>query len=548
MKSKMMVIGWDSSDFNLILSWIKQGHMPNINRLMENGKWAKLRSVYPPVTASAWSTIITGKNAGKHGIAEFMQFRPKSYDVFPLNASHRAGRDVWEILSELGKRVVVVGVPLTYPVRKVNGYMISGFMTPNDNVEYSYPKDLKVELRSKIPRYSVSPSHVHDRNMSDDDYVKWLFEVLNDHIEGALYLAKNKQWDFFMAVFNETDWCQHRFWSAIDPNHPWYSPSRAKRYGHIIRDVHIKLDKALGELLAIAGPETNTMVLSDHGVGPLYKILNTNLFLYKIGKLKLKRTPGTFSRFTLARLGIDPVSMFRNLKTIRAGKSVSLATASKHIGLLKKIFLSKDDIDWSRTEAFALFGQGQIFINRIGVFPNGTVNETKYTQIVSEIVDELKKVRNENGVLIVDKIFRREELFKGPLSEKCPDIQFYTVPGYSPGGSFSFGATNILTGSYDVSGAHSMDGIVVLSQAGFAGSKRAINDADLMDITPTILHLMGIPIPSDMDGKVLSDYETNDAPVLIQQHEQYDKSSTPNGFTKEEEKDIEDHLRSLGYI
>jgi predicted AlkP superfamily phosphohydrolase/phosphomutase len=351
-----------------------------------------------------------------------------------------------------------------------------------------------------------------------------------------------------MAVFNETDWCQHRFWSAIDPKHPWYTPLRAKRYGHVIRDVHIKLDKALGDLLEIAGPEANIMILSDHGVGPLYKIFNTNLFLNKIGNLKLKRSPGTLSRYMLARLRIDPVSIFRKLKSVRAGKSISLATANKHIGTLKKIFLSTDDIDWSRTTAFALFGQGQIFINRVGAFPNGNVDETNYEQIIREITDELKKVRNENGIELIDKIFRKEELFKGPFAEKCPDIQFYTIPGYSPGGSFSFGATNILTQSYDVSGAHSMDGIVILRQAISSSTKRTIDSASLADIAPTILHLMGVAIPSDMDGKVLSDYQTGNAPVLVQQQEQLDLSPTSKGFTKEEERDIEDRLRSLGYI
>ena len=208
MASRLMVIGWDSSDLDLMLPWIERGYMPNLKKLMDTGSWGKIRSVYPPVTASAWSTIVTGKNAGKHGIYEFMQFKPRSYEAFPVNASNRIGKDVWEILSEHGKKVVVIGVPLTYPVRPVNGCMISGFMTPNEKVDYSYPKSLKDEMKSRVNGYLVNPSHVHGQDPAyDADYVKSLYEVLDKHIEGTVYLAKNKDWDFFMAVFNETDWC-----------------------------------------------------------------------------------------------------------------------------------------------------------------------------------------------------------------------------------------------------------------------------------------------------------------------------------------------------
>ncbi|MGH9953004.1 MAG: alkaline phosphatase family protein, partial [Nitrososphaeraceae archaeon] len=248
MAERTMVIGWDSSDFDLLAPWIEKGYMPNLKKLMDNSRWGKLSSVYPPQTANAWSTIVTGKNSGKHGIFDFMQFKPNSYDFFPVNATNRAAKDVWEILSENGRSVVVVGVPLTYPIRHVNGYMISGFMTPNESVDYSYPLSLKDEIQQKIPGYTVNPSQVYEGNTDDEDYVKLLFDVLNKHIEGVEYLARNKEWDFFMAVFNETDWCLHRFWSTLDPNHPQYSLSRAKKYGTVIRDVHVRLDSALGVL------------------------------------------------------------------------------------------------------------------------------------------------------------------------------------------------------------------------------------------------------------------------------------------------------------
>ena len=316
MPAKVMVIGWDSCDFGLIRPWADKGNLATIKRLIDHGRSGKLLSVHPPVTATAWSTIVTGKNAGKHGVYEFASLKKNSYDAFPLNASHRTGMDLWEILSEKGKKVAVIGVPMTFPVRKVNGCLVSGFLTPNDDVDFTYPAELKKELNDNVPGYATNPSHLFDYGgkQSDDKYIDALFPVLDKHIEGTKYLAKNKEWDFFMGVFNETDWIQHKFWSAIDSKHPHYTQDRANRYGDIILKVYAKLDKALDELIDIAGPLTHVMIISDHGVGPQYKKFMTNNFLLQIGSLKLKRNPGTIMRRMIARLGINPAEVRRLLK------------------------------------------------------------------------------------------------------------------------------------------------------------------------------------------------------------------------------------------
>ena len=213
MQKRVIVMGWDSADFDLITPWVNDGYMPNLKKVMDSSKHGRLRSVYPPVTPIAWSTIVTGKNAGKHGINGFMSFKPNSYQWRFNNASDRKGKDVWELLSDYGKKVAVVGVPVTFPVRKVNGYMMSGYLTPSESVEYSFPSELKEEIKSKIPGYSVNPYRLFGELSTAEkgSYIKYLFETLEKHIRGMLYLAENKEWDFFMAVFNETDWVQHRF-------------------------------------------------------------------------------------------------------------------------------------------------------------------------------------------------------------------------------------------------------------------------------------------------------------------------------------------------
>jgi predicted AlkP superfamily phosphohydrolase/phosphomutase len=560
-----MVIGWDSSDFDLILPWIQDGDMSNLKQVMEKGRWHKLKSIYPPVTASAWSTIITGKNPGKHGISEFMEFKEKSYDAYPINASNRHAKDLWEILSDHGKKVVVIGVPVTFPVRYVNGCMVSGFLTPNDTVCYSYPEEIKEELKSNIPGYSVNPSDIYDNAISDDDiYIRSLFDTLDKHIAAAIYLAKTKEWDFFMSVFNETDWVQHRFWHTLDPNHQKYSSEAAKKYGNVIRDVHLKLDKALGKLMEISGTDVNLMILSDHGVGPLYKVINTNYLLWQIGKLKFKDKLGTKARLSISKVGFRP-SQLHKLMGIFSKRLLNNSTKTndhentnnetngnnndnnRTFNLAKKIFLTHHDIDWTKTEAFAPFGSGQIFINKYGKFPCGIVKDN-YELVRQEIVNSIKDL-NVDGKQIIDKVFLKEDIFDGEYSEKCPDIQFQAVRGYFPIGSLSHGMTSLLE-KHHVSGTHSMEGIIVLKET--AADQNYVmppfGDVNLIDIAPTILHLMNLPIPSDMDGRSILEQSKGAPKIVNEEITQSSNSIEQVGYTKEEQNDIEDRLRSLGYI
>ena len=132
MANKVMVIGWDGADFRLIEPWIEAGYMPNLKKLMNSSQHGNLKSIYPPVTPIAWSTIVTGKNPGKHGLNGFFAFAPNSYDFYPVSAVNRQGKDIWELISDSGRKVAVVGVPLTYPVREVNGCL--NLWLPNSTI------------------------------------------------------------------------------------------------------------------------------------------------------------------------------------------------------------------------------------------------------------------------------------------------------------------------------------------------------------------------------------------------------------------------------
>ena len=565
-------MGWDSADFDLITPWVNDGYMPNLKKVMDSSKHGRLRSVYPPVTPIAWSTIVTGKNAGKHGINGFMSFKPNSYQWRFNNASDRKGKDVWELLSDYGKKVAVVGVPVTFPVRKVNGYMMSGYLTPSESVEYSFPSELKEEIKSKIPGYSVNPYRLFGELSTAEkgSYIKYLFETLEKHIRGMLYLAENKEWDFFMAVFNETDWVQHRFRAAIDKNHPKFNQKRAEKFGNVIREVYMRLDDALGELLRIAN-DANVLIISDHGAGPLYWNLNSNRLLYKIGALRFKNSPQSMTRLILARMGFSypfVIKLIRNsrlsnrgndevhyddnanqelVKSIpdrnRKGRSSLFKLGRK---LVRNLFISIDDVDWSNTLAFAPSGQGQIFINREGQFPKGIVNEAEYANTRQDMINKILQLRHNNHA-VIEKAFTKEELFNGEYVDRCPDIQYQPVTGYFPVGGLSHGLHKTFMKSPTSDGSHSMNGILVLKEIDYNSGSKVIKDAQLADIVPTILHMMQLPIPSDLDGKSLAD-SVEKPPEVISVATNNLVSESRHEYTKEEEADLEEKLRSLGYI
>jgi predicted AlkP superfamily phosphohydrolase/phosphomutase len=569
MPNKVMVIGWDGADFGLIRPWIEAGYMPNLKRLMGVSRYGTLQSVYPPATPVAWSTIVTGKNPGKHGLNGFFKFRPNSYSSYPVNAANRRGKDVWEILSDFGKKVAVIGVPLTYPVRKVNGCMISGFLTPECAEDYCFPVGIKDEIKSRIPGYTPGPNPLvaNDNFVSDEtQYVKSLFYTLERHIEAITYIAKNKEWDFFMGVFNETDWVQHRFWFAIDENHPKYDKRKAEQFGGVIRDVYSRLDKVLGELVGMTN-NANVLIISDHGSGPLYWSVNINYLLYKMGELRFKKSFRTRARVIFARLGLSTsigYQLTRRLQigvpkvendgfAIEQGKKRGIQSNDHgFIGMGKSIFkgllLDPSDVDWSRTDSFSpRGGEGQIFLNVVNRFPDGIIEHSQCPEVRERIINKLKELRFNNSP-IVDSIYAREDLVNGEYCEHQADIQIHMSQGYYGKGGFDSGLSRIFLDPKPVSGAHGMGGIILLKDIDYDGSLQIFHHARLVDIAPTILHLMQIPTPADMDGKSLA--ERGKKPVMSSEKlvNKQPGSVTETGFTKDEEEDIEQKLRALGYI
>ena len=155
MQSKLVLIGIDGATFDVMDPLLRTGRLPHLSRVVSRGCRAKLKSLIIPTSPLCWSSIVTGKNPGKHGIFHFTEKIPGRYNIGFVNARLRKGLAVWQLLSHRGKRVIVVNVPITYPPDPVSGYMVSGFDAPDEKSRYTYPLELAKDIRRWVGQYTI---------------------------------------------------------------------------------------------------------------------------------------------------------------------------------------------------------------------------------------------------------------------------------------------------------------------------------------------------------------------------------------------------------
>jgi len=552
-KRRVMVIGLDGATFDLIRPWIEDGTMPTLQRLVQEGASGVLTTTLPPISSSAWVSFATGKNPGKHGLVDFVHPRQNSYQVSIVSPQQRASKAIWNLLSEQGRKVGIVGMPVTYPPEEVNGYMVSDFLTPSASDDYTYPLSLADELEQAMGGFPLLPDERYRSTKFTDRFIADMVSDVERRLEGAEYLLDNKESDFFFILFWSNDMLQHETWSLLDETHPLHDPQRANQFRDLVVDFHRKLDQAVGRLVEKAGPEDLVVVMSDHGFGPVHSFFLVNNWLLEMGWLKLKKRPMTQLKYALFKLGFAPLGVFRLVSALRLGFLRRRFRFQRGGGLIKRLFLSFADVDWQRTKAFAVGSFGQIYVNQAGKRPQGIVQPGKeYEELRNEIAARATEIRDpHSGQPVVEKVYRREDIYSGPLVEKAPDLVLQSRNWeYMAFGHADFGGSHVVEPIVGMSGHHRPDGIIMVSGQGI-NPGATLRDASIMDLAPTILYAMGIPIPSDMDGRVLSEAFTPDHLSTVQARYSNELSERQTGedqYSLEDEEEIKERLRGLGYV
>jgi predicted AlkP superfamily phosphohydrolase/phosphomutase len=561
---KVFVFGLDGATFDLILPWVKEGRLPHFGRLLEQGSWAPLESAPNMRSPAAWTSFMTGKNPGKHGIFEFYEPIPASYDVRFIHGGMRTGKTLWTILSEHQKNVGVINVPMTYPAETVNGFLISGLDAPgSDSPSFCYPSTLLQELQSRFGTYILEPGLTGCIVGGNPGLaMEKLHEELDQKAKVTTYLMQRDPWDFFMVVFRSLDAVQHFFWKYMDSLHPQYNRKEAARFGTAILQAYQKIDNILGAIWNALDDDTVLMVMSDHGFGRRHPAnIQLNQWLAQRGYLSFcEEAQGNMLNRALTIL-LGKAYRLTIGKTSRSAKETLARIFPKLRNRLQSRLLFHN-IDWSRTEAYSDSLFPNIRINLEGREAHGIVKTgDAYRQLVAKLRLDLSDIRDSiSGYQIVDRVFHRDEIYSGPFVGKAPDLlirwkETENIHGILKNDVNTQREVNSLIPGEDpriVSGDHRLHGVLLMAGKPIRQGLR-LSQATIMDLAPTILNLLDLPIPADMDGAVLTDELTRDGsrPSRLSdidaQNESIEKISE-DGYSADEEEKVKERLRNLGYF
>jgi predicted AlkP superfamily phosphohydrolase/phosphomutase len=548
--SRTLVIGIDGGTFDLIRPWAEAGDLPTLGRLMAEGTHGPLESTLPPVTAPAWTTFATGVNPGKHGVFDFIrpmgeaQGRTGEFDL--VNATSIRAPTLWQILSQAGRTVGVMNVPVTYPPQPVNGFVIGGMLSPVSGT-FTYPAALLDQYADQLEPYRIAPK-IQYKPGNEAEFIADLVDLVERRGEYALRLIDDYPYDLLMFHFQATDNIQHALWKYADPAHPRYEPQGAAQFGSGLKQIYQRVDGYIGRMLERVPKDTTVIVMSDHGFGSLHYVVNMNLFLLQHGLLTLKRDVWTQLKTGLFRAGLTPASIWHLIE--RTGLQnyvwqVSKSTRNKVVGK----FLSFDDVDWSRTVAYSIGHVGQIYFNIKGREPEGIVEMgEQYESVRQRVIEALGRLRHpDTGQALVDRVISGDKVVHGPHAARGPDLHI-VMDGYATI-CFPLFATDRHVVTRQIrgdSGCHRLHGILIASGPEIERGKE-FSGAHIMDLAPTILHLMRLPVLANMDGQVLTDMVSGSRPV----ERTAPSAPSPDAYgslSAEEEAEVEDRLRALGYL
>jgi len=545
-----LIIGLDGATFDYLNQWIGAGYLPTLRRLMENGACSNLASTIPPLTAPAWSTFATGLNPGKHGVFNFYQPIEKRPGERALcNSRDVKGVRFWNVLNFAGAKVGVVDLPMFYPPEEIEGFMVSDVISSGWKKALTYPEQKKADLEAALPEMSKTlGAPLTNGVMPTSSYLRKMVASLESKEALDLHLMIHSECDIFMTVYSHTDVFQHHFCHIIDNTHPSYKAGFAEKLAPLVERFIRRVDETVSRLIECSGCR-NVILVSDHGFGPVKRVISINTLLGNLGYLHTKRDRMQSNSLTPGK--VKSMAMAADLLGFRKFISKGMRHWLKEF--LRKTLLP--EIDWNNTQAhFAMQADYGIWINhKTKINPDGpSMADEEYIELVNRLVTDLRQAKDpENGAFLFDGVYRREEVFAGPYLESAPDIMLEPAFGYMASGDFS-DAITIGQPKGLVTGCHRQEGIFVAWGENIQPGKLA--NARIEDVAPTILYLAGAPVPEGLDGRILSE-------VFSQNYQKahpvsfFDASRISGPAVKEQAdlSDIDEHdalerLRSLGYM
>lgn len=539
---RVLIIGLDGASFDVLNPLMEAGRLPRLKEAVASGASGVLRSTTPALTPAAWTTFLTGKHPGSHGIIDFEQYdvRTNEFRFNTAPCSDRV-RSIWQILGDRGLKVGSINVPMTYPPVPVNGFLVSGFETPGPQSDFVYPKELKPEILRRFadPTFGKSwRKKLFGGLRLFQQNVESISRSFHQGAEMAMWLGDKHGWDVLMVVLKLVDNLQHKTWKYIDPR--WEHRDKARR--EIVAHGFEEIDRATGTLLDYAAAHHATvLIVSDHGHGSLEGKVHPNTLLERWGYLTLHRGP------------------------VPEGE----AEKRPHIGDVERAL----PVDYSKTRACVMHAgnAGFLYINLRGRQPTGIVKPSDYETLRDELIARLQgeecRARNPQGELIplFPEVHKPEEIYCCSRADQpwLPDLILIPHETLAVVRRLR-GSTIVKWFSYRrMEGTHRVDGIFIATGPGV--TRLTDLRAHIVDCAPTILALLGLPIPSDMEGRVIT--EIFDTPPVIETEEPKRAADfslrepapaqgsaarsgprTDEAYSQEELQRVTDRLSDLGYL
>jgi len=531
-----VLIGLDGATFSVLDPYMQDGVMPNLAALQARGTRAVLRSIMPPLTPPAWTSLVTGKHPGQHGIFDFFQKEEPGSVYFSFATSQQVGTStIWTLASEQQRRVISLNFPLTFPPPPVEGAIVPGGMMPWRQLRLgTHPPGLFERLQ-ELPGFK--PREMLDMELEikaidgcpeDElaDFVELHIRREQRWAEVLRYLMEHEPAELTAIMFDGVDKLQHLCWRFIDPACRPAQPNEWERQMiELCERYYRSLDALIGAIVEAAGEEATIVFASDHGFGPTQDVFHVNSWLERNGYL----------------FWAD--GQRREEREGRADTDVGFAEMTRHVHAL----------DWSRTVAYAATpsSQGIHLVDRTPGSEEPLPAEVR-AKLTAEIAAKLKEVRRpHDGAQLVEEVWTREQAFSGPFEALGPDLSLVLADG----GTMSIlPSDTVVARRPEPRGHHRWEGVFLALGPGIRAGAQ-VEELSIVDVAPLLLHRVGLPAPEDMAGSVPEAiFEPDElrrrppqrvpatAPTLV---------SSPVAEAEldpEEQAAVMERLRALGYV
>jgi predicted AlkP superfamily phosphohydrolase/phosphomutase len=531
--SRALLIGLDGGTFSILDPLMEDGVMPFLKQLTATGARAELRSVIPPLTPPAWTSIMTGRSPGNHGVVDFFTFEsPDTRYVRFTNSSHVKCETIWSIVSRYGLTATALNFPVMAPPRPISGYVVPGWVVWRYLRRSCYPAALYDRLKV------LAGFNPQELAMNMDLELKALDGCPQEEQEGwvRMHIRRERQWCEILTslmrakphhltaiVFDGADKLQHLFWRLLDPAcQPGRWSAREEKLRQLCLDYFRQLDGLIAEIVALAGDDANVFMVSDHGFGSSHEIFYVNTWLNQNGYLTWAGN-GDGVQDTSTALGLSPAAL-GSLDTM---------------------------IDWTRTTAYARTPSSYgIHICVAGQRGEQGIPPAEYPVFRRKLVEALQQFRDHAiDQPVVSDAWTREEAFPGKFTHIAPDVTFWLRDGALPS---TVRLDVPLSRRAEPVGSHRPEGIFLAH--GPAVAKGALlPQLSVLDVTPMLLYALGVPVPEDLEGQVRREvFESSFVkthPVVMGGPTQDPEAfPSPAAEGEEGEEEIIARLKALGYL